>query len=273
MSESRPSSSFLRGHAPCNVYRRQPIDPSVPSLSASQLLSIPSKRPRRKLQERPLDPFPDSFYGDAVIQKAPNYLRFFFQNVKGLSSHSGNEDYRYYLSCLKALVVDVSGLSETNTCWSHPYLACDFRTVIRRHFQQSKVVYGSPSPTIDNVPVRETFQSGGNLTLVTGDLVSRVHGKDIHDPSGLGRWNGLTLRGAQEKSLTILTAYRVCSDSPTKASMGSAFLREYDYLRDSDHGSRNPRRVFLSDLQSQILQLLEHGHEILLMLDANATIA
>ena len=273
MSESRTSSFSLRGQAPRNVYRRQPIDPSVPPLSASQLLSIPPKRPRRKLQERPLDPFPDKFYGDAVIQKAPNSLRFFFHNVKGLSSTSGNEDYRYYLSCLKALAVDVSGLSETNTCWSHPHLACDFRSVVRRHFQQSKVVFGSPSTAIDSVPLRETFQSGGNLTLVTGDLVSRVQGKDTHDPSGLGRWNGLTIRGPQDQLLTIITAYRVCSDSPTKASMGSAFLCEHDYLRDSNHGSRNPRRVFLTDLQLQILQLLEQGHEILLMLDANATIA
>jgi hypothetical protein len=77
----------------------------------------------------------------------------------------------------------------------------------------------------------------------------------------------------QDKLLTIIIAYRVCSDYLTKASLGSAFLREHDYLRDSNHGSRNPRRVFLNDLQSQLIQLLEHGREILLMLDANATIA
>jgi hypothetical protein len=150
---------------------------SVPPLSVSQLLSIPSKRPRRKLQGKALDPFPDTFYGDAVI----------LQTLSNFSFKMSRGFHLPFLSCLKALAVDVSGLSETNTCWSHPHLACDFRTVVHRHFQQSKVVYGSPSTAIDTVPLCETFQSGGNLTLVTGDLVSRVHGKDVHDPFGRGR--------------------------------------------------------------------------------------
>jgi hypothetical protein len=263
----------LRGPGSRNVYRQQPIDPSVPPLSASQLLSIPSFRPRRKVRETPLDPYPSRFYGDAIIQKEPDSIRFFFQNVKGLSSTTRKEDYHYYLTCLQALGVDVTGLSETNTCWTHSHLAYDFRLAARRFFPQTKVVYGSPTPEIDPVPTKETFQAGGNLTMITSGLVSRATGSEIQDPSGLGRWNGLTLTGSDGKAMSVITAYRVCSASPLTASIGSAFLREYDYLRDRNHVSPNPRRVFFSDLKDVVIKLLESGNEIIVMMDANATLA
>ena len=144
--------------------------------------------------------------------------------------------------------------------------------MVRRYYPQNKVTFGSPSSTVDDVPLKETFQSGGNLTLVTGGLVSRANGKAIKDPTGLGRWNGVSLHGVDGRAITIITAYRVCSSSPSQASIGSAYLREHDYLRDNNSTSLCPRRAFLRDLQVDLLQLVEQGHEIILMLDANSTL-
>jgi hypothetical protein len=92
--------------------------------------------------------------------------------------------------------------------------------------------------------------------MITGGLVSRVEGSEIQDPTGLGRWNGITLRGVEDCALTILTAYRVCTSSARNASLGSAFLREHDYFRDNNQSSVNPRRSFLTDLQQVILDLM-----------------
>ncbi|KAI2498315.1 hypothetical protein MHU86_16185 [Fragilaria crotonensis] len=238
----------------------------------SPILILPSQRPGRRTRASPLDPNPDTFFGDAIIQKQKGTTRIFFQNVKGLSSSTLGEDYRYYLSCMKAYEIDIAGLAETNTCWSHPHLRSDFCSILRRQYLQSKVTFGSPSKTIDPCPTTETFQSGGSLTLVTDSMVSCVNGEiDLVDNTGLGRWSGVSFMGRDNTRLTIITAYRVCSGSPRTAPLGSAFLREYNHFLTQNKGHNNPRREFLIDLQSQIQRLQASGHMIILMMDANAT--
>ena len=253
-------------------YRNKPIDPSIPSLSASTLLSIPSSRPGRRTRSTPLDMNVHQHYGDAVIQKGQSTTRLFFQNVNGLTYTSTMEDYRYYMSCLQAYDVDIVGLSETNTCWSHPHLTADFQAAIRSFHKQSKVCFGSPSTSVDPCPTKEHHQAGGNVTLVTGPMTSRIHGSAIQDSSGLGRWCGYTLLGKHDQKLTVITAYRVCHGSPSSVPLGSSFLREYEYLRSQKHAKPNPRRQFLLDLQTLVLQLQGLGHAIVVMLDANATL-
>lgn len=145
------------------------IDPSIPSLAMSPILLIPSRRPGRKIWESPADLHPDKSYGDPVIQKQ-----------KGTTQ---GEDYCYYISCLKAYDIDIAGLAETNTCWSHPHISFEFRQLLRRHYQQSKVTFGTPNRDIDQCLPTETFQSGGSLTLarsfdIDDQWRSRSHGSN-----------------------------------------------------------------------------------------------
>ena len=264
-----PSCSATRSKF--STYRNLLIDPSVPVIPVGRILLNPS-RPCRRSRQKPLDPEPTKSYGDPIIQKAESTVRLFFQNVKGLSSSPGSEDYRYYLNCLQSFQVDFAGLAETNTCWQHSHLRADFTNATRRIYRQSKIIFGSPTSSCDPVPPTETFQSGGTLTLLTGHLVPRVHGPGIVDPSGLGRWTGATLTGSEGQQLSIITAYRVCSGSIRSAPIGSAFAREYEFFRSSQSlQAPNPRRLFLRDLSTVILHLQEQGHAVILMLDANAT--
>ncbi|KAI2497152.1 hypothetical protein MHU86_17355 [Fragilaria crotonensis] len=226
-----------RNHSSPNAtsFRRQPIDPSIPLVPVSRLLSIPSTRPGRQPRHTSIDPAPSVSYGDPVIQKPTGSIRLFFQNVKGLTYTSTKEDYNYYLKCLQGLDVDIMGLSETNTC-------C------------------------------QNHSNLGNLTSILGSLASRVDGSDILDATGLGRWSGVKLAGPDNKKLSIITAYRVCSGSPQTSPIGSSFLREYEFFREHNHPSPNPRRLFFVDLQKVILDLQESGYSTILMLDANSTL-
>ena len=167
----------------------------------------------------------------------------------------------------------ILGLSETNTCWAHHHLKSDFQAAIRSFHKQSKVCFGSPNATIDPCPTTESHQAGGNVTMVTGPMVSRVHGAELQDPTGLGRGCGYTLLGKLDQKLSVLTAYRVCHGSPSSAPLGSSFLREYEYLRTQKHYRPNPRRQFLTDLQTAVMQLQESGHAVVVMLDANSTLS
>ncbi|KAI2508454.1 hypothetical protein MHU86_5981 [Fragilaria crotonensis] len=233
---------------------------------------IPSHRPGRKTRSSPIDQFPSVSYGESVHHKTNGSLRLLFQNVKGLTHSSTLEDYRYYHQCLHGLSVDIMGLTETNTCLAHHHLSSDFRSATQRFHRQSKIIFGSASPEIDPCPLKESFQSGGNVMAVFGALSSRVAGPNIIDPTGLGRWSGVTLEGTQSRKLSIITAYRVCQGSPQSAPLGSSFLREYEFFRERTGTSVNPRRQFLSDLQQSVMRLQELGHLVILMLDANSTI-
>ena len=257
---------------PSKFTNNQPLDPLIPLVSASRLLSIPSSRPGRRFRKTNIDPSPSVSYGDPISQKTTGSIRLFFQNVKGLTHSTTLEDYKYYFQCIQGLDINIFGLSETNTCWAHHHLSSDYRLALRRYSRQSKTVFGTISPSIDPCSQAESFQSGGNLTSIIGSCVSRVRGSELRDPTGLGRWSGLTLDGSDGKIISIITAYRVCSGSPQSSPLGSAFLREYEYFREHKYTSLNPRRIFLTDLQHAITDLQASGHCIILMLDANSTI-
>ena len=252
-------------------HRNRP-DHRVSHIPCSLLLSIPSCRPGRKLRSSPINLFPSTSFGDPVNYKAEGSFRLMFQNVKGLTHSTTLEDYRYYHQCLNGLSVDVIGLAETNTCWSHHHLSSDFRLATQRFHRQSKIIFGSASPAIDLCPQNESFQSGGNLTAVFGEFSSRITGPSITDSTGLGRWSGVTLEGTSSRKLSIITAYRVCKGSPQSAPLGSSFLREYEYFREQTGKPVNPRRQFLCDLQKLVVSLQESGNCVILMLDANSTI-
>jgi hypothetical protein len=107
-----------------------------------------------------------------------------------------------------------TSLAETNTAWQHQILRQAFTSKARRVGEgMSKTSFGSPTTTIDRIPPQETFQAGGSLTVCFGSWTTSIFGHDIQDPTGLGRWSGLTFRGKHDNALSIITAYRTCSGS------------------------------------------------------------
>jgi hypothetical protein len=97
---------------------------------------------------------------------------------------------------------------------------------------------------------------------------------DSHDdPSGLGRWSTITLRGQEDRFFTILTAYRVCQGNIQSAPVGSSFSREYVYHKQNGTSKPQPRKIFLKDITATINKLQQKGHAILLMTtDSNGSL-
>ena len=95
----------------------------------------------------------------------------------------------------------------------------------------------------------------------------------VTDPTGLGRWSGMTIRGKNKTKLTIITAYRVCKGSKASAPIGSSLLREVEYFQESGITSPDPRQLFFDQLQAQIHALQDQNHRVVLMFDANERLA
>ena len=232
-------------------------------------------RPGRNRNAPPQDLDPLRAFGDDVYHKDAQFTRLFFQNVKGLTYSTSGEDFKYVLDSLKSSVqADVVGLSETNLPWIQAvHLQDDFRQCLRRQFLVGKTVFSSPSIDIDPIDITDKFQAGGTLTFTVGSLVPMLANSNaIQDPTGLGRWSGMTFRGKDDTNLSIITLYRVCRGSITTAPIGSSFNREFNYFRDRQEHSLNPRTHVLRSLQKLILQLSQQQHSVVIMMDANSTL-
>jgi hypothetical protein len=243
-----------------------------PHIFPSQVLLFPSKRPGRITSRKSIDPHADCAYGDAIIYKDPRSTRFMFQNVKGLTITQSGDDFNYYLSSMLSYAVDVFGMAETNVGWQHQHIQASFRGSIRRQLKVGKVTFGSPSHQTDPLGARETFQAGGVLQVVRGNLTTTVFGSPIQDTTGLGRWSGFTLIGKSEQKLSVITGYRTCRGSIASSPLGSSYHREYVFFKERGYKSPQPRKHFIDDLAVVIRHLQDQGHSILLMMDANSVL-
>ncbi len=101
----------------------------------------------------------------------------------------------------------------------------------------------------------------------TGKWATRSTGKVLVDPSGLGRWSGLSYLGKSNKRLTILTAYR----SPRQQHVAGFGFYDQQYARLLSQGVIRPnvRKQFISDIAKFVNDLQSEGHEIILSVDAN----
>ena len=243
--------------------------------------ATPTQRPGRIATRKTTDSNSGKHYGTPISSpKQHTSLRLLFQNIKGLSHYSNGEDYEYYLQHVRDIQVDIAGLSETNTAWQHQFLRHNFSSRARKAGEGlAKISYGSPTKQIETIHPSDTFQAGGSITLCLGSWTTTIFGQDIQDKTGLGRWSGLSIRGKNNNILSMVTAYRTCDGSRRTAPLGSTFHRETEFLinkaRDTQSSRTriSAREAFLNDMTTQIHELRDAGHAVLLMLDANSTMS
>ena len=248
------------------MHQRQPATKQASKEAATLRPSRPG-RTIRKIKDDDVNVF--TSYGDDINLKNQKSTRIFFQNVKGLTYSASGEDYDYYLHNLKLIQVDIAGLSETNTPWQSYHIKNTFLQRSKKHYRISKTTFGSIDITIDPVAANEKFQAGGCLLMVNGNWTTTIQRDSITDPTGLGRWTGMTLSGTKGKAVSIISAYRSCKGSIQTSGIGTTFHREYTYFRDTGTKAPQPRQSFLHDLESTISKLQLRGHAIILMFDAN----
>jgi hypothetical protein len=106
--------------------------------------------------------------------------------------------------------------------------------------------------------------------VTTKQWASRSIGTQLLDPTGMGRWSGLSYLGKRGKRLALLTVYR----SPRQQCKGGFgfFDQQYALLLSKGIKAPNVRRQFLVDICCFIQNLQHDGFEILLSLDANEII-
>jgi hypothetical protein len=211
-------------------------------------------------------PVPNPKKGDCHNQKTPGSFRFMTQNIRGL--HPKNQvKWEGILERIKALQVDVVGLSETNINWGNAEVTKKFTDTIYKKTQGGSLTL-SPIQT----SYTRAYLPGGTLTLTIGKWRSHLDSKKT-DSDHLGRWKGNSYRLSEESKLHIITAYRVCEAKAKSTSSLTVYNQQYIGLLAMGVKTPDPRQQVINDLILQIKKLKQSDNDyILLGLDANADI-
>ena len=87
------------------------------------------------------------------------------------------------------------------------------------------------------------------------------------DPTGLGRWNWVQLRGANGIKTRFICAYRPCK---SKQGTGTTWTQQVNYFQEErDIALPNPRDLFDDDILNAIDSWLELGDILVIGIDMN----
>ena len=252
--------------------------------SRSQNSSNPSSQAAHSSLDAFLNSRPSgNFFGDNSNAHDSRSTRILFQNVHGIPLKMGEEKQRGLFQCWKDERVGISLLAEMNLNWNAVPLGQRWYDRVRqggvKRGHYSSVAYNA----LQEIPSKSAFQWGGcSATLL--NQVSHASRSAGVDPTGLGRWAWVKVRGraqlasndrAEEsadsiaRDLVVISAYR--PNKPSQ-STGSVWNRQRNFWlgRDLDV---DPREKFTSDLVDDIAKWRSEGCEVILGIDANEDVS
>ena len=184
-------------------------------------------------------------------QKAQKYI----QNIELITKI--DKLIRY----MKQWKVDISCLSEVCIDWSESAPKIVTQELTKPYNQQACWTVSS-----SNIRVGSNFKPGGTATLCMNSCVGRIVERDT-DPSKMGRWSYIKLRGSNNTSVIIVTSYRVGkrtgSPGPT-----TSWAQRSTILKATDR-AQEPYAAFLKDLAKWLRKEQNKESDILINLDAN----
>jgi hypothetical protein len=125
-----------------------------------------------------------------------------------------------------------------------------------------------------NPPDRSSYLPGGCLQIRTDHWTARII-ETYHDPRRMGRWTGQRYRLRDGKTLSIITAYRPCSQLSSdisKASITTGHQQKLLYWKDNKKDI-DPQQLFMSDITELIIAIEKDPKNLrILMWDANEII-
>jgi hypothetical protein len=133
-------------------------------------------------------------------------FRIYFQNINGLQHYTTNSHWKPHCDFMLDNGINISGLAETNSNWHHKQLKKDIKATGISVFSNSSIAF---SDNDFNPPDGSAYLPGGCTQISTDHWTARII-KEIKDSRRMGRWTGHQYRLRDSKTLTVITAYRLC---------------------------------------------------------------
>jgi len=177
--------------------------------------------------------------GDLLELKQEHTSRIGFQNIGGLSATSGSAKDDFLCASITKYDFEMFGIVEVNINWTH-LLENDRLYSRSRHWRETCSLIQTHNLKATN---RRCNQYGGVAQWTIGKDTNRIAGSG-RDEHSLGRWTWVRLNGRNNKSLKILTVYRVAT--PIGGPF-TVYAQQRTALLEGNN-ERCPRKAFLEDL-------------------------
>lgn len=187
-------------------------------------------------------------------------LRVAFWNCGGFPVKPGEPKDHEICQTLLRINPDLMGLAECNLCWHKLPAHHRLRERIWGWFEKTSISVAYPN----KFPAVSPTLAGGTTTLAINDSVNRVSSTDI-DPSGLGRWSSILLKGKGHVSIRFVTAYRCVRNTKGPLSVWN----QQRYLLDLQNCDEDPILKFDKDLFEALEQWHSQGKQVVLGIDLN----
>ena len=154
-------------------------------------------------------------------------------------------------------------LGETNVAWEKKPARILLQNITRTFDKEASWI-----TTSSHTACRTLYKPGGVGMIIDGKWSGRTTERG-RDWRSLGRWVTTTIKGKNDKKLTIFTCYK-CPDMNLKhAGYTTVYMQQYTLLREQGEKNPNPGREFYKDLKNSVSEYIAEGHEVLILIDAN----
>jgi exonuclease III len=200
-------------------------------------------------------------WGDAPIG-VNGCCRIAVNNVNGISALDSYVKARCISDSVRKMGIDIVGLVETNLDWEFGDVAHDVKGLMQRDWKNAQFSFSASTKTGNSA-----FLPGGTMMAVRAPWAAMT--KMTSDCSGMGRWTEATICGVNGEKVTIFTVYRVAQSQLTSKQVATAFLQQWEIMRERGVDNPNPRRQCLIDLKERLLEIDKSGSEAIVLMDAN----
>jgi hypothetical protein len=182
----------------------------------------PQLRPRFSPKQIPSNIDLSTTWGHALEDiDISDTFRVILQNPNGFKPYAHNLDLTYSLQTCASLGTGILSLmSETYANWNLLHNHFNIRRNLKSIWRQSAFQTSLCSETFTS-----NYQPGGTATMAFNTWTCRIIQRG-EDPFGLGRWSYITLRGAKDKKITVVTGYRVCNTTTNTAGVKTALMQQ-----------------------------------------------
>jgi hypothetical protein len=166
---------------------------------------------------------------------------------------------------LKLLQRGTVAFQETILEWHNKGYRDEFQKKLVKAFGAARVDHSTTKDKFETSP----FKPRGTASAALGKMAHRVV-KTGRDDAGCGRWSYITFNGKENKHITVINTYIVCSQ---RDPGDTATSKQQQCVQYTDEELRpyalDPHKQTLIDLKYFVQELQQGGYEVILFLDAN----
>ena len=225
---------------------------------------------------------PGDYFGDPAARCSNKNVRVLFQNVHGIGYKMMDEKQKQMFQGWKDENIGIALLAEMNLNWSHVkptqgWYDRVWKVATKGHY--SRTAHNQHQ----SIPSPSAFQWGGCSATLFNETSHCTRSSGV-DPTGLGRWAWIKIRGTDKNrdvdptedaealgpcDLVVVAAYRPSNGT----TAGGVYTQQQNYFHDQLGIEVDPREKFLEDLLKEIREWRKLGCEVIVGVDANEDVS